>query len=118
MSLFGVIGSPGFPADHAELRSRIERGVRRAYDPAGTLRQLLAIVAAPDRRAQLKRLAVPTLVIHGANDPLVPVDAGRETARSIPGARLMVIEGMGHDLPPALWPALVEAIAAHCRAAG
>lgn len=117
VSLFGVIGSPGFPADHAELRSRIERGVRRAYDPAGTLRQLLAVVAAPDRRAQLKRLAVPTLVIHGANDPLVPVDAGRETARSIPGARLMVIEGMGHDLPPALWPALVEAIAAHCRAA-
>lgn len=117
VSLFGVIGSPGFPADHAELRSRIERGVRRAYDPAGTLRQLLAIIAAPDRRARLKRISVPTLVIHGADDPLVPLDAGRDTARSIPGARLMVIDGMGHDLPPALWPALVEAIAAHCRAA-
>lgn len=118
VSLFGVIGSPGFPADPAALRSHIERGVRRAYDPAGTLRQLLAIIAAPDRRARLKRIPAPTLVIHGVDDPLVPLEAGRDTARSIPGARLMAIEGMGHDLPPALWPVLVEAIAAHCRAAG
>jgi len=117
VSLFGVIGSPGYPADQEELRGRIERGVRRAYDPAGTVRQLLAIVAAPDRSPQLKRIAVPTLVIHGADDPLVPPEAGRATARSIPGARLMLIDGMGHDLPPALWPALVDAIAAHCRAA-
>lgn len=92
--------------------------MRRAYDPAGTLRQLLAIIAAPDRRARLKRISAPTLVIHGVDDPLVPLEAGRDTARSIPGARLMAIEGMGHDLPPALWPVLVEAIAAHCRAAG
>ena len=118
VALFGVIGSPGFPADHAELRGRIERGVRRAYDPAGTMRQLLAIIAAPDRRPKLARIVAPTLVIHGAHDPLVPLEAGRDTARSIPGARLMVIDGMGHDLPPALWPALVEAIGGHCRAAG
>ena len=118
VALFGVIGSPGFPADHAELRGRIERGVRRAYDPAGTMRQLLAIIAAPDRRSKLARIVAPTLVIHGAHDPLVPLEAGRDTARSIPGARLMVIDGMGHDLPPALWPALVEAIGGHCRAAG
>ncbi|RPH65397.1 MAG: alpha/beta fold hydrolase [Burkholderiales bacterium] len=117
VSLFGVIGSPGFPVDHAELRGRIERGVRRAYDPAGTTRQLLAIIAARDRRPQLHRIAAPTLVIHGVQDPLVPIEAGRETARSIPGARLMAIDGMGHDLPRTLWPALVEAIAGHCRAA-
>lgn len=117
VSLFGVIGSPGFPADPAELRSRIERGVRRAYDPAGTMRQLLAIVAAPDRTRLLGRIGAPTLVIHGASDPLVPVEAGRDTANAIPGARLMVVEGMGHDLPRALWPVLVEAIAAHCRRA-
>lgn len=95
VSLFGVIGSPGFPADPAALRSHIERGVRRAYDPAGTLRQLLAIIATPDRRARLKRISAPTLVIHGVDDPLVPLEAGCDTARWIPGARLMAIEGWG-----------------------
>mgnify|MGYP000880671887 FL=1 len=111
---FGVIGSPAYPVPREELRQRVGRSVRRAYDPAGTARQLLAIIAAGDRRKQLRRIVTPTLVIHGAEDPLVPLAAGRDTARQIPGAVLLVIPGMGHDLPPALLPQLVTAIADHC----
>jgi pimeloyl-ACP methyl ester carboxylesterase len=117
VGVFGVIGSPGYPADRGELRERIERSVRRAYDPAGTARQLLAIIASGDRRRLLGRITAPTLVIHGAADPLVPVAAGRDTAHHIRGARLLVIDGMAHDLPAALLPTLVDAIAAHCAAA-
>jgi proline iminopeptidase len=117
VGVFGVIGSPGYPADPAELRSRIERNVRRAYYPAGTARQLLAIVASGDRRKLLGKITAPTLVIHGAEDPLVPVAAGRDTARHIAGAKLMEIDGMAHDLPPALLPELVDAIASHCEQA-
>jgi len=117
IQLFGVIGSPGFPADHAELRTRIERSVRRSYYPEGTTHQLLAIMASGDRRSLLPKIKAPTLVIHGADDPLVPVAAGRDTADHIEGAKLMVIEGMGHDLPAALQPTLVEAVASHCMAA-
>jgi len=114
---FGVIGSPAFPTDKAELRERIARSVRRAHYPAGIARQLLAVIAAGDRRRQLATIAAPTLVIHGADDPLLPVAAGRDTAKHIPGAKLLVIDGMGHDLPPALLPRLAEAIAAHCAGA-
>ncbi|MCP5296482.1 MAG: alpha/beta fold hydrolase [Zoogloeaceae bacterium] len=115
--LFGVIGSPGYPTDEADLRQRIRRGMRRAYHPAGVLQQLLAIIASGDRRALLGKIAAPTLVIHGADDPLLPVAAGRDTARHIKGAKLVVIDGMGHDLPPGLLPRLVDAIAAHCAQA-
>jgi pimeloyl-ACP methyl ester carboxylesterase len=115
--VFGVIGSPAFPADPAELRMRLGHAVRRSYYPAGVARQLLAVIAAGDRRKLLRTIAVPTLVIHGSADPLVPLDAGRDTARNIPGSRLMLIDGMGHDLPPALYERLAEAIAAHCAAA-
>ena len=117
IELFGVIGSPGYPADHGELRQRIERSVRRSYYPPGTAHQLLAIMASGDRRWLLPKITAPTLVIHGAADPLVPVAAGRDTAQHIKGAQLKVIDGMGHDLPLALQPVLVEAIAAHCMAA-
>lgn len=113
--LFGVIGSPGYPTDQAELRLRIRHGVRRAYHPAGVLQQLLAIIASGDRRSLLGKINAPTLVIHGADDPLLPVEAGRDTAHFIKGAKLMVVDGMGHDLPAGLLPRLVEAIAAHCR---
>lgn len=111
---FGVIGSPGYPASREELRRRIGRSVRRAYYPAGVARQLLAVIASGDRRKLLRGITVPTLVIHGADDPLVPVAAGRDTAQNIPGAGLQVIPGMGHDLPPALLPQLAAAIADHC----
>jgi hypothetical protein len=76
MRLFGVIGSPGFPTDQAELRRQLERGVRRALYPVGPYQQLLAIIAAGDRRRELAMIRVPTLVIHGADDPLLPVAAG------------------------------------------
>jgi pimeloyl-ACP methyl ester carboxylesterase len=112
--VFGVIGSPGFPADPAELRERVSRSVRRGYYPDGVARQLLAVIAAGDRRKLLRTIVAPTLVIHGAADPLVRLDAGQDTARNIPGSRLMVVDGMGHDLPPALYERLAEAIAAHC----
>ena len=114
VDMFGVIGSPGYPASKDELRSRIGKSVHRAYEPAGTARQLLAIIASGDRRKLLKTIAAPTLVIHGAADPLVPVAAGRDTAQNIPGATLTVIEGMGHDFPEALLPRLAAAIADHC----
>jgi pimeloyl-ACP methyl ester carboxylesterase len=104
-----------YPTEHGELRRRIARGVHRSYYPAGTARQLLAIIASGDRRPLLGKIAAPTLVIHGADDPLVPVAAGRDTAQHIKGARLMVIDGMAHDLPPGLLPTLVEAIASHCK---
>ena len=117
MRVFAVIGSPGFEIDHELLRSNCERVARRGYYPLGTARQLLAIIATGDRRAELARIRAPTLVIHGANDPLLPAAAGRDTARHIANAKLMVIDGMGHDLPPALTPKLVAAIADHCRAA-
>lgn len=117
VGVFGVIGSPGYPAEHGELRRRIGRSVRRSYYPAGTARQLLAILASGDRRRRLAKIGAPTLVIHGADDPLVPLAAGRDTARHIDGARLMEIPGMGHDLPEVLIPALVEAIATHCSKA-
>lgn len=115
--VYGVIGSPGFPTERGELREMLARAVRHGYHPAGITRQLVAILASGDRRALLSTIAAPTLVIHGADDPLVPVDAGRDTARHIEGARLMVIPGMGHDLAPGLQPILVDAIAAHCRTA-
>lgn len=118
VEMFGVIGSPGYPSSREELRSRIGHSVRRAYEPAGTARQLLAIIASGDRRKLLHTITAPTLVLHGADDPLVPLAAGRDTAQNIPGAQLQVIEGMGHDFPDALMPRLAQAIADHCERSG
>jgi proline iminopeptidase len=115
--VFGVIGSRGFPQDADMLRHTLRRVVLRGIHPAGTARQLLAILASGDRRPLLARVVAPTLVVHGSDDPLLPVAAGRDTAASIPGARLEIVPGMGHDLPPGVQALLVERIAAHCRAA-
>ena len=115
VNTFGVIGSPGYPTTREAMRSRIGRSVRRAYDPAGVARQLVAVIAAGDRRKLLRTITAPTLVIHGADDPLVPLAAGRDTAQHIPGAALLVIDGMGHDFPEALLPRLAGAIADHCE---
>ncbi len=114
VQMFGVIGSPAYPSSKDELRQRLGQSIRRAYTPAGTARQLLAIIASGDRRKLLRTIKAPTLVIHGAADPLVPLAAGRDTAQNIPGAELLVIEGMGHDFPEALMPRLAQAIAEHC----
>ncbi len=114
VEMFGVIGSPAYPSTREELRLRLGHSVHRAYYPAGIARQLLAVIASGDRRKQLRTIIAPTLVIHGADDPLVPLAAGRDTAQHIPGAELQVIAGMGHDFPEALMPRLATAIADHC----
>ena len=109
--------APGFAVDGEELRHNLRRIVSRGIDPAGTARQLLAILASGDRRPLLKRIQAPTMVVHGSDDPLVPVAAGRDTAFHIPGSHLVIIEGMGHDLPPGVQSMLVERIVEHCRGA-
>jgi len=91
------------------------RSYDRGPNPAGVSRQMLAILDSGNRTERLQKLDVPALVIHGTNDPLVPPDAGRATARAIPGAKLVLIEGMGHTLPRSIWPQIVDAIAAHAR---
>jgi pimeloyl-ACP methyl ester carboxylesterase len=112
-----TIGSPGFPFDEANVRKRAALAYDRCFHPEGTARQLAAILAHGSRRARLAHLKVPTLVIHGAADPLVPIEGGRDTAAAIPDAELLVIEGMGHDLPQGAWPQIVGAIARHTERA-
>ena len=116
MRLFAVIGSPGEQTPRDVLRTRLRRSLARAFRPAGSARQLLAILAAGDRLADLAAIGAPALVIHGELDPLVPPAAGRDTARRIPGARMLLVPAMGHDLPLARIPLLAERIAAHCAA--
>ncbi|MFI5934527.1 alpha/beta hydrolase [Actinoplanes sp. NPDC051494] len=106
-----IIGSPGFPATEEELRQRAGAKYDRAYRPAGTHRQYAAILASPDRTQALRRVTAPTLVIHGEDDALIGVSGGRATAAAIPGAELLTIPGMGHDLPRELWPRITGAIA-------
>jgi pimeloyl-ACP methyl ester carboxylesterase len=108
-----TIGSPGFPFDEAKIRARAGRLYDRAFYPEGTARQLAAILAHGSRAEKLHAVTAPTLVIHGAADPLVPLAGGQHTARSIPGAELLVVDGMGHDLPEGAWPTLVGAISEH-----
>jgi pimeloyl-ACP methyl ester carboxylesterase len=118
MDVFRKIGSPGFPRDEDELRRTFERAYERGHDPAGAGRQLAAILAATDRTEQLGAIRVPTLVIHGTKDRLVNPSGGRATAKAIPGARLLTIDGMGHDLPRGAWPRIIEAIAENAERAG
>ena len=106
-----VIGSPGFDPDEEALRARAGAVYDRGIHPDGTARQLVAILASGDRTEALRRLDVPTVVIHGMDDPLIDVSGGEATAAAIPGARLELIPGMGHDLPRQLWPRFVDLIA-------
>jgi pimeloyl-ACP methyl ester carboxylesterase len=110
--LYKLIGSPAYPPTDAYLKERLGMSVRRSYRPQGTVRQLVAIAADGDRSALLGRIKLPTQVVHGRDDPLVPVPAGLDLAERIAGARVDVIDGMGHDLPPALWPRFVADIEA------
>jgi pimeloyl-ACP methyl ester carboxylesterase len=105
-----VIGSPAYPWPKGALAERARAEAARAFNPPGIARQMAAVRASGDRRARLAAITAPTIVLHGADDPLVPVEGGRDTAASIPGAQLIVIPGMGHDLPPALYPTFVDAI--------
>jgi pimeloyl-ACP methyl ester carboxylesterase len=111
--LFAKIGSRGIPQDTEGVRKIAALSFDRELDRTGAGRQLAAIIASGDRTAELRGITAPTLVIHGSVDPLISPSGGRATARAIPGAELMTIEGMGHDLPRALWPRLIDAFAAH-----
>jgi pimeloyl-ACP methyl ester carboxylesterase len=105
-----VIGSPAYPTPDDVLAERAAAAYDRCFHPMGVARQLVAIRASGDRTPALEQLDVPTLVIHGDVDPLVTVSGGEATAKAIPGAELLVIEGMGHDNPAQLWPRIVDAI--------
>lgn len=110
VGLYGVIGSPAYRPDPALLRERLGASVTRAYRPAATARQLAAILADGDRTPLLARITQPVQIIHGIADPLVPVAAGHDLLRHIPGAQGDFIDGMGHDLPQPLWPRFAAGI--------
>jgi pimeloyl-ACP methyl ester carboxylesterase len=114
---FKAIGSPGFPFDEEFLRWRAETTYDRSHHPDGFKRQLLAVLASGDRTRALAQISVPTVVIHGSDDPLITVSGGKATARAIPGAELVVIPGMGHDLPSGAWQQIIDAIAANAERA-
>jgi len=114
---FKTIGSPGYPFDEERIRELAGRSFDRGHSPAGIARQLHAITASGDRTPGLRKLELPALVIHGKNDVLVNPSGGRATAKAILGAKLRMIEGMGHDLPRALWPTFADEIAANAARA-
>jgi pimeloyl-ACP methyl ester carboxylesterase len=111
LKTYKVIGSPGFDRDEDDLRDMAGRSYDRGRNPAGSGRQLAAIITSGDRTEDLRGVRVPTVVIHGTKDPLVRPSGGRATAKAVPGARLVKIEGMGHDLPRETWPRIIDAIA-------
>ena len=113
--LFRVIGSPGFVTPEAELRQRIAQAAERGFYPVGTLRQMLAVMADSARAALLAQIKAPTLVFHGQDDPLLPYACGEDTARRIPGARLIGVPGMGHDLPVPVVERLLAALLPHLQ---
>jgi pimeloyl-ACP methyl ester carboxylesterase len=117
VTLFGKIGSPGFQHDEARLRRHAELAYDRGVSAAGNGRQIAAILADRDRGKRLEAVRVPTLVVHGTKDPLVHVSGGRATAKAVPGAQLMLIDGMGHDLPQDAWERIADGIAENARRA-
>lgn len=108
-----TLGGSRFPIDETRVREIAERVFERGVDPGGVARQFAAIIASGSRTVALKSVQTPTLVIHGSADPLIPVEAGIATAKAIPGSKLEIIEGMGHELPPQIWPQLVDLISNH-----
>lgn len=115
MNVWRKIWSPGFPFEEKRARTYLEKSYDRSYYPQGMARQNVAILSRGDRTVSLSSIKAPTLVIHGSGDPLIPVEAGKETARVIPGANLLIIDGMGHDLPTGVWSEIVTAISHHVK---
>ena len=105
-----AIQSPAWPVKPESERPLLRAAIQRAYHPAGVLRQMIAVLASGDRREALKTITAPTVVLHGADDPLVRVEGGKDTAATIPGAELRIIDGMGHDLPAAVHDAFIDAV--------
>jgi pimeloyl-ACP methyl ester carboxylesterase len=114
VKMSGIIGSPGIEVDLDRVAAAAGAAFDRTFYPVGVARQLVAITASPDRTPALKELSVPTLVIHGNDDPLVDPTGGRATAAAIPGAEFWGIPGMGHDLPDQLFGQIADRVAAHC----
>jgi pimeloyl-ACP methyl ester carboxylesterase len=112
-----LVAGSGFPFDEDEARLRAEAAYDRAYRPEGMVRQLAAVVSSPDRTEGLHGVRTPFLVIHGTTDPLITVSGGEATAEAVPGAELLLVPGMGHDLPQPVWPDLVDAIVANAERA-
>ena len=112
VKLWRTIGSPGYPFDEERIRRRSARVFDRGLAGHGARRQMVALVAHGDRRPRLAGLSLPSLVIHGQSDPLVPVEAGIDTAAAIPGAELMLLDGVGHTLPREVWPGVIDAVSA------
>jgi pimeloyl-ACP methyl ester carboxylesterase len=110
VKIWRTIGSPVYPADEAEVRARVLASADRAYDPAGFVRQMTAVYASGDRRASVRTITAPTVVVHGDRDPLVNVEGGRDTAANIAGAELRIIADMAHDLPVPLYDQVLDAI--------
>jgi pimeloyl-ACP methyl ester carboxylesterase len=108
--LWRMLRGGSYADEEARDRARAARNYARGLNPAGAARQLTAILASGSRRRALRQVTAPTLVIHGDADPLVPLAAGTDTAASIPGAELMVLEGMGHALPMPMWPRIIDGI--------
>jgi pimeloyl-ACP methyl ester carboxylesterase len=115
--VFGLVGSTGFPRDESYIRERAARSYDRGYDVLAGGRQFGAIIASADRTRQLRAIRVPTLVIHGTVDKMIKPSGGRATAKAVPGARLIEIEGMGHDLPRGVWPRILDALSEQAHAA-
>ncbi len=110
-----ILSGPHYPIDEAYVRDLAGRTFDRNFHPEGTSRQLAAILASGSRKEALQNVQIPTLVIHGDADPLVPVEGGKDTANSIPGAKLLIIEGMGHDIPVKVASQILEAISKHAK---
>jgi pimeloyl-ACP methyl ester carboxylesterase len=117
MDTWRMIGSPDYPTEESALRQKVERSYDRSLYPAGLARQTLAVIASGSRVPLLRHIVAPTLVIHGDSDPLVPVACGRDVARHIPHARLEIIKGMGHDMPPVPLQRITQLILDHARTA-
>jgi pimeloyl-ACP methyl ester carboxylesterase len=117
VEIWKVIGSPGYPLNPDRERGLAGLAWDRSHDPSGVVRQMGAIFASPDRTDALGSVALPTVVIHGDSDPLVNVSGGKATAAAIPGASLVIIEGMGHNAPLELWDQIIGEIVANTRAA-
>ena len=115
IKLRNVIGSPGYPTDPATMRTLVERNIDRRYYPPGAARQYLAIMVSGPRVDLLKTVKVPTLVLHGDDDPLLPVECGRDVATLVPGAKIETFPGWGHDVPEQMVPKLVSSISSFCK---